>query len=60
MVPVFFVEDLVCSEQFYNRLEFFQRKPSFLAKFVPLFEAASPDNFVNHLSKSAHISSMSV
>ncbi len=60
MVMEFLVKHFVITEFLDNVLEFLYRESSLFTKFVRLLEFVSPNNFVNHLSRSAHISSISV
>lgn len=60
MILKFFFKRNIVAKFFNEILQFLHRKSSLLATLVRLLEATSPNNFVYHLSKSAHISSMSV
>lgn len=60
MVAKFLVERNIVTKFFDNILKLLYWKASLLATFIGFLETVRPDNFVNHLSKSAHISSMFV
>lgn len=60
MVAKFLVKRNIVTKFFDNILKFLYRKPPLFTTFIRFFEPIRPDNFVNHLSKSAHISSMFV
>ena len=60
MVMEFLVKHFIITEFLDNVLEFLYRESSLFTKFVGLFEFVGPDNFVYHLSRSVHISSISV
>lgn len=60
MIVKFWVKKFILSKFFDNVFELLYWETSFLTAFVGFLELTSPNNFVNHLSRSAHISSISV